>query len=194
MNIPWWICHYYIEFSQYLEVKVSEITIYPLCMRHSFTINSLLQSYLRLLILFNVMNELTIRVMTSIQVWTVSKTFICILINNCPEMLFITVWMTFCLLTFISRAVITILKIFLWFEFESLYFFRKTGYILKLNDKYFTFDSMSIFSAKREGALSKLSIYFLCSFSLPDISFLCCWKVIGSGGGVKGLKCLFLLY
>jgi hypothetical protein len=29
---------------------------------------------------------------------------------------------------------------------------------------------------------------------LPDISFLCCWKVIGSGGGVKGLKCLFLLY
>lgn len=126
--------------------------------------------------------------------WAISKTFISILINDCSKVFFITVRMAFSFLTFISRAVITILKIFLWFEFKGLNFFWEASYILELNPKYFTFDSMSIFSAKREGALSRLSIVFLCSFSLPDISFLCCWKVIGSGGGVKGLKCLFLLY
>lgn len=194
MDIPRWICHYYIKFSKYLKVKISEIAIYPLCMRHSLTINSLLLSYLWLLILFNVMYQFTIRVMTGIQMWTVSKTFISILINNCSEMFFITVRMTFGFLTFISRTMVTILKIFLWFEFKSLDFFRETSYILKLNCKYFTFDSISNFSANREGALSRFSICFLCSFSFPDISFLCCWKVIGSGGGVKGLKCLFLLY
>lgn len=163
-------------------------------MRHSFTINSFLLSYLRLLILLNVMDQFTIRVMTSIQVWAISEAFISILINNCPEMFFITVRMTFCFLTLISGAVVTVLKIFLWFKFKSLNFFRKAGYILQLNSKYFTLDSISIFSAKREGALSRLSICFFCSFYFPEISFLCCWKVIGSGGGVKGLICLFLLY
>jgi hypothetical protein len=47
---------------------------------------------------------------------------------------------------------------------------------------------MSIFSPKREGAFNKFSIFNLSYFSLGVAYLFCCWKVIGSGGGVTGLS------
>jgi hypothetical protein len=163
-------------------------------MEHSLAVYCLLLCSLYLLILFDIVNQLAIWIMACVKMWTVSEAFVCILINNRAKMFFIAIWVPLCFLTFISCAVITILQILFGLELHRLNFLGETYNILKLDRMKITLASISIFSAKREGALRRFYIICLCYFSLLESSFLCCWKVMGSGGGVIGLKFRFFIY
>jgi len=109
VDVPGWICHNNVKFSQNFEVEVSHITVDPLCMKHSFLSYDLLLCNLRLLILLDIVNQLAVWVMTSIQMWAVSEALIGLLVDDCSEMLFGTECMSFSLLAAITRAVVTIL-------------------------------------------------------------------------------------
>ena len=39
MNIPWWICHNYTDFTQYIKIKVSHVTLNPLKEQKSFALS-----------------------------------------------------------------------------------------------------------------------------------------------------------
>lgn len=72
MDIPRRICHNHIELAKYFEVKVPHIAIDPLRMRHPFPIDSLFLRKFSLLILLNVMDQLAVRVVTGVEMWTIS--------------------------------------------------------------------------------------------------------------------------
>ncbi len=112
--------------------------------------------------------------MTGIQVRTISKSFICILVDNGSEVFLIAIGVPFGFLAFVSRAMIAVLNVLLRLEFEGFNFLLIAGNIADLHYDGITASSMSIFSPKREGALSKFSIMILVYFYFPDSSFLCC--------------------
>lgn len=163
-------------------------------MRHSLAVYCSFLCILNLLVLFNIMNQFAIWIVACIEMRAITKTFISILINNCAKMLFITIRMAFCFLAFISCAMVTVLNIFFGLKFHCLNFLGKAHNVLQLYKWRVTLASISIFSANRDGALSRFSIICLCYFSFPESSFLCCWKVMGSGGEITGLWFLFFKY
>lgn len=120
MNIPRWISHNDIKLSQYFKIKISQVTVYPLCKFNSLPIKLLILGFLLLLIFFNVMYQFAFGVMACVQMWTIAITLISVLGDNSSEMFFITMRMTFCFLTFVSCAMITIFNIFLFFKFLEL--------------------------------------------------------------------------
>jgi hypothetical protein len=120
------------------------------------------------------MNQLAIWIVAGIQMRTVSETFVRLLIDYSSEMLLVTQSMSFGFLTAISGTVIAILEVFLCFKLQSLNLFFVAAVFLKLNNDQSTCTSMSIFSLKREGAFSKLSISSFYSFSLGVAYLFCC--------------------
>ena len=194
MNIPWRICHHHIEFPQNIKVKKSQITVDPLCMLHPFFRYHLLKSNFRLLILLNIMDQFAVRIVASVQMRTIPITLVSFLIDDGPEMFFWAQGVTFSFLTTISCTVITVLNIFLWFELQGLYFLLITSELLKLNRRQGTWAYISIFYPKRDGALRRESIRSFYSFYFGVAYLFCCWKVMGSGGGVTGLKWWHLSY
>jgi hypothetical protein len=123
VDIPGRVGHDYIEFAQDLEVKVSQIAVNPLCVRHPLSINSLFLRNLNLLVLFDVMNQLAVRIMTGIEMRAVPEAFVSILVYDGSKMFLIAVGVTFCLLALIPGAVVAVLQILLGLEVQSLNFF-----------------------------------------------------------------------
>jgi hypothetical protein len=120
------------------------------------------------------MDEFAVGVMTGIQMRTVAETFVSVLIDDCSKVFFIAETMSFGLLTLVPRAVVAVLQIAFALKLGCLYLFFVAGDVLELHRGSLTSASMSIFSPKREGALSSLSMTDLASFSLGVSSFFCC--------------------
>ena len=88
MDVPWWISHDNVELTENFEIEESQIAVDPLCVKHSFFRDDFFLGSFRLLVFFNVMNEFAIRIVASIEMRTVSETFICFLIDDRSEVFF----------------------------------------------------------------------------------------------------------
>ncbi len=65
---------------------------------------------------------------------TVSKTFVCVLVDDRSEVLFLAKRVSSGLLALVSRAMVTILKVLLFLELKGFYLLLVADYILKLNN------------------------------------------------------------
>ena len=174
MDVPGRVGHDDVELAENLKVKIPEIAVDPFSMRHALAIyGSLLRSF-QLLILLDIVDEFAVRIVTSVEVRTVAEGLVSVLVDDGPEMLFIAVGVSLGLLALVPCAVIAVFEVLLRFEIHCLNFIAETHDVLQLSPASCTLASMSIFSAKREGAFSKFSIICLCSFYFPDNSFRCC--------------------
>jgi hypothetical protein len=67
-------------------------------------------------------NQLAIRVVTGVEMRTVPKTLIRLLVDNSSEMFLVAMRVSPGFLASIPRAVVTVLQTLLGFELQSLYF------------------------------------------------------------------------
>ena len=77
-------------------------------------------------------------------------------------------------LTTLASAMVAVLKVFLGLELKGFHLLLKTANVLDLPARMTTSASMSILPPKREGALRRVSSFFLCYFSFAESSFRCC--------------------
>ena len=113
MDVPGRIGHNHVEFSQYFEIEISQVAVYPLSVKHPLPGYYSFLGHLGLLILFDVVNQFAVRVVAGVQMRTISKTLVRLLVYYRPEMLLRTQGVPFGLLTTVSGAVIAVLQIFL---------------------------------------------------------------------------------
>lgn len=116
MNIPGRISHNNIKLPQYLKIEVSQIAVDPLRIFHPHLRQHLLLRSLRLLILLDIMYQFTVRIVAGIEMRTVTKTLVCILVDDGSEMFLLAERVTSCFLAFVSRAVVAVLEILPLFE------------------------------------------------------------------------------
>jgi hypothetical protein len=109
VNVPWRVGHYDVELPQNFEIEIPDIAVDPLGVEHSLANYGLFLGDFRLLILFNVMDELAIGIMTGIEMWAVAKAFVSFLIDNSSKMLLGAVRMSLSFLALIPGAMIAIL-------------------------------------------------------------------------------------
>lgn len=97
--------------------------------------------------------------------WAVSEALICFLIDDCSEMFFGAMGVSFGFLAFISCAKVTVLQIFFRLELKGFDFFLVAPKALKLRSgkKYMSFD-IDLFSKKRRSiqeVVDEESFFFL---------------------------------
>ena len=89
MDIPWWVSHYHVEFTQNLKIEVPQITVQPLSLTHSLKSYRFLLSYF-MLVLFDVVDQFAVRVVAGVQMRTITVRFVCLLGYQSTEMLLCT--------------------------------------------------------------------------------------------------------
>ena len=109
MDVPGRISHNHIEFSQYFEIKVSQVAIDPLGVEHPLPGDYSFLSRLGLLILFDVVDQLAVRIVAGVQMRTIPKTLVCLLVDYGSKMFLRTQGVPSGLLAAISGAVIAVL-------------------------------------------------------------------------------------
>lgn len=113
VDIPWRISHYHVEFTQNLEIEISDIAVYPLSVQHSLSDNRLFLSNFSLLVFLDIVDQFAVRVVAGVEVGTVAKAFISFLIDDRAEVFLCAKGMPLGFLTLIPRAMITVLQILL---------------------------------------------------------------------------------
>ena len=88
MDVPGWICHYDIEFSQDLEVEETQIAVDPFCIFHPFSDHNFFLSCFPLLIFLNIVDQFAIRIVAGVQMGAIPETLVSLLVDNCSEMFF----------------------------------------------------------------------------------------------------------
>lgn len=86
MDVPWWVSHYHVKFTQNLKIEVPQIAVQPLSLTHSLKCYRFLLSYL-VLILFDVVDQFAVRIVTGVQMRTITVRFVCLLVYQSTEML-----------------------------------------------------------------------------------------------------------
>lgn len=113
MDVPGRIGHDHVELTQNLEVEVTQVAVYPFCMRHTLPVDSSFLGTFQLLVLFDVVDEFAVGVVAGIEVGAIAKRLVSILVDYGTEVFFVAVGMSLCLLALIARAVIAVLQILL---------------------------------------------------------------------------------
>jgi hypothetical protein len=174
VDVPGRVGHYHVELPQDLEVEVAQVAVDPLGVRHAFAVDGAFLGSFELLVLLDVVDEFAVGVVAGVEVRAVAEGLVGVLVYDGAEVLLVAVRVPLRLLALVPRAVVAVLQVLLRLELHRLDLLRKADDVLQLSGERGTLASMSIFSAKREGALRRFSIICLCSFSLPESSFRCC--------------------
>ena len=66
MDVPWRVSHNHVEFSQYFEIEVPQVAVDPLSVKHPLPGDYSFLSRLGLLIFFDVVDQLAVRIVAGI--------------------------------------------------------------------------------------------------------------------------------
>jgi hypothetical protein len=141
---------------------------------HALAVDGAFLGGFDLLVLLDVVDELAVGVVAGVEVGAVAEGLVSVLVDDGAEVLLVAVGVPLRLLALVPRAVVAVLEVLLGLELEGLDLLGEADDVLQLRGEGGTLASMSIFSAKSEGAFSRFSIICLCYFSFPDSSFRCC--------------------
>lgn len=128
MDVPWWVCHYNVEFAEAWKVEILNIAVNPLA--HWMFLNLLLQGLLLGWLLLRVMDMLAVRIMTGIQMGAVSHRLISWVGDQSPEVFLCAAGPSQNLQTSIPCTVLAILKPIFVLESIDLLFLFKTNIVM----------------------------------------------------------------